>query len=106
MRFNYFHLMPYDVFPDQVEQWPVDNGAFDAEVARRLYSDYLDTMVFAEECGWDSIGCNEHHFSPYGLMSNCNLIGSALIQFDVVQRSVPIIVATRLEISPSTANAL
>ncbi|MDP7643053.1 MAG: LLM class flavin-dependent oxidoreductase [Alphaproteobacteria bacterium] len=80
MRFNFFHLMPYDVFPERVEQWPVDNSEFDAELARRLYQEYMDTMVYAEECGWDSIGCNEHHFSPYGLMSNCNLIGSALIQ--------------------------
>ncbi len=51
MRFNYFHLMPYDVFPENTEQWPVDNAAFDAETARRLYDEYIDTMVFAEECG-------------------------------------------------------
>ena len=35
-----------------------------------------DTLVYAEECGWDAVGCNEHHFSPYGLMSNCNIIGA------------------------------
>ncbi len=37
-------------------------------------------MVFAEQCGFDWVGCNEHHFSPYGLMANCNLIGAALVQ--------------------------
>ena len=36
-------------------------------------------MAYAEECGFDWVGCNEHHFSPYGLMSNCNLIGAALV---------------------------
>jgi alkanesulfonate monooxygenase SsuD/methylene tetrahydromethanopterin reductase-like flavin-dependent oxidoreductase (luciferase family) len=36
-------------------------------------------MAYAEECGFDWIGCNEHHFSPYGLMANCNLIGAALV---------------------------
>ncbi|NQV57712.1 MAG: LLM class flavin-dependent oxidoreductase [Rhodospirillales bacterium] len=80
MRFNFFHLMPYDKFPERVEQWPVNNAEFDPQVAQGLYNEYIDTMVYAEECGWDSVGCNEHHFSPYGLMSNCNLIGSALIQ--------------------------
>ncbi len=34
----------------------------------------------AEECGFDAVACNEHHFSPYGLMNNCNLIGAALTQ--------------------------
>ena len=37
-------------------------------------------MVFAEACGFDWVGCNEHHFSPYSLMANCNLIGAALAQ--------------------------
>mgnify|MGYP003332214474 CR=1 FL=1 len=38
----------------------------------------LDALVYAEACGFDWVGCNEHHFSPYGLMSNCNLIGSII----------------------------
>lgn len=80
MRFNYFHLMPWDSFPERVEPWPVNNAEFDPVKATELYSTYIDTMAYSEECGWDSVGCNEHHFSPYGLMNNCNLIGSALIQ--------------------------
>jgi alkanesulfonate monooxygenase SsuD/methylene tetrahydromethanopterin reductase-like flavin-dependent oxidoreductase (luciferase family) len=35
-------------------------------------------MVHAEACGFDWVGCNEHHFSPYGLMANPNLIGAVL----------------------------
>jgi len=35
-------------------------------------------MIHAESCGFDWVGCNEHHFSPYGMMANCNLIGGAL----------------------------
>jgi alkanesulfonate monooxygenase SsuD/methylene tetrahydromethanopterin reductase-like flavin-dependent oxidoreductase (luciferase family) len=50
------------------------------ERATELYKTYLDTMAYAEQCGFDWVGCNEHHFSPYGLMSNCNLIGSILTQ--------------------------
>src|SRR3546814_12212170 len=41
-------------------------------------SDVCSSDLYAEDCGWDGVGCNEHHFSPYGLMSNCNVIGSIL----------------------------
>ena len=37
-------------------------------------------MAYAEHCGFDLVGCNEHHFSPYGLMANPNLIAAALTQ--------------------------
>ena len=72
--------MPWDSFPERVEPWPVANREFDPVAATDLYKTYIDTMAYAEACGWDSVGCNEHHFSPYGMMTNCNLIGSALIQ--------------------------
>ncbi len=78
MKFNFFHLMPWTDYPREPTEWPVSNKEFDPERGRRLYADYMDCMAYAEECGFDSIGCNEHHFSPYGLMSNCNLIGAAL----------------------------
>ena len=80
MKFNYFHLMPWTDISEADKDWPVPNKLFDPEVGTELYKTYIDTMVYAEECGFDWIGCNEHHFSPYGLMSNCNLIGSILIQ--------------------------
>jgi alkanesulfonate monooxygenase SsuD/methylene tetrahydromethanopterin reductase-like flavin-dependent oxidoreductase (luciferase family) len=80
MRFTFFHLMPWTDYPDVPEEWPVSNKSFDPERARGLYETYIDCMAYAEQCGFDWIGCNEHHFSPYSLMANCNLIGSALIQ--------------------------
>ncbi len=78
MLFNFFHLMPWPYMEEPPASWPVPNATFDAQKARDLYRTYIDAMVFAEECGFDWVGCNEHHFSPYGLMSNCNLIGSVL----------------------------
>ncbi len=53
----------------------MSNAAFDAEKARDFYKRYVDTMIYADSCGFDWIGCNEHHFSPYGLMANCDVIG-------------------------------
>ncbi|NQU70985.1 MAG: LLM class flavin-dependent oxidoreductase [Rhodospirillales bacterium] len=80
MQFNYFHLMPWTDIEETDKDWPVPNRAFVPERATGLYNTYMDTMAYAEECGFDWIGCNEHHFSPYGLMSNCNLVGAVLIQ--------------------------
>lgn len=80
MKFVFFHLMPWDGDPTPNQDWPVRNRAFDPVAAQEVYKTYIDAMVFAEECGFYAAGCNEHHLSPYGLMSNCNLIGSILTQ--------------------------
>ncbi|HXQ52782.1 MAG TPA: LLM class flavin-dependent oxidoreductase [Stellaceae bacterium] len=79
MKFNFFHLMPWCEANEPDQEWPVSNRNFIPEKGTELYRDYIDTMVYAEECGFDWVGCNEHHFSPYGLMSNCNLIGAILV---------------------------
>ncbi len=78
MKFSFFHLMPYTGLEDAPSDWPVANRVFDPETARKLYRTYIETMIYAETCGFDWVGCNEHHFSPYGLMANCNVIGGAL----------------------------
>jgi len=70
--------MPYTEFQGGGEGWPVPNRDFDPRRAEEHFRTYVDTMAYAEECGFDWIGCNEHHFSPYGLMANPNIIGGAL----------------------------
>lgn len=79
MRFSFFHLMPFTGVEGIPPAWPTPNRFFDAARAQELYRTYVDAMAYAEECGFDWAGCNEHHFSPYGLMANCNLIGGALV---------------------------
>lgn len=71
--------MPYTLV-DEPAGWPAPHRLFDPVEGHRLYREYLDEMALAEELGFDWIGCNEHHSTPYGLMSNPNLIGSALAQ--------------------------
>jgi alkanesulfonate monooxygenase SsuD/methylene tetrahydromethanopterin reductase-like flavin-dependent oxidoreductase (luciferase family) len=80
MRFSFFHLMPWTELTEAPPQWPVSNAGFAPERGKQLYDAYIDTMAFAEDCGFDWVGCNEHHFSPYGLMANPNLIGAVLAQ--------------------------
>lgn len=78
MKYSFFHLMPWPELETPPTEWPVSNRGFDGARAKHLYDTYTDAMVHAEACGFDWVGCNEHHFSPYGLMSNCNLVGATL----------------------------
>ena len=80
MKFSFFHLMPWTHLEETPAQWPARNADFDPVKGQQLYKTYLDTMVHAEACGFDWVAANEHHFSPYSLMANCNLIGAALTQ--------------------------
>ncbi|CDZ49814.1 LLM class flavin-dependent oxidoreductase [Neorhizobium galegae] len=78
MKFNFFHLMPYPDYDKLPHEWPVSTHGIDSTRIQALYNEYIDEMVDAENYGFDWVGCNEHHFSPYGLMSNPNLIAGAL----------------------------
>jgi len=78
MQFGYFNLMPWPHYPEPPQVYPTPNKDYDPVVGQKLYHDYVDLLVYAENCGFDWVACNEHHFSPYGLMPNCNLIGSIL----------------------------
>ncbi len=80
MRFSQTHHMPYTGIDEAGLGWPISNRRFDAKTATDLFRTYLDTKVLAEACGFDEIGSNEHHMSPFGMMPNPNLIGAALIE--------------------------
>jgi alkanesulfonate monooxygenase SsuD/methylene tetrahydromethanopterin reductase-like flavin-dependent oxidoreductase (luciferase family) len=79
MQFCYFHLMPYTGKTTVTEDWPVANKHFDSALGRKLFATYLESMVQAERAGFDWLGCNEHHMSPYGMMANPNLVAASLI---------------------------
>src|SRR5258708_14178970 len=70
--------MPYTHLELESHDWPFPNRYFDPGKASALYRTYVESMIHADACGFDWVGCNEHHFSPYGMMANCNLIGGAL----------------------------
>ena len=78
MKFCFFHLMPWTDVQEAGQDWPVANKSFDGRRGHELYTSYLDMMADAENYGFDLVGCNEHHFSPYGMMSNPNLIGAIM----------------------------
>jgi alkanesulfonate monooxygenase SsuD/methylene tetrahydromethanopterin reductase-like flavin-dependent oxidoreductase (luciferase family) len=80
MKFSFFHLMPWTDLTEAPTEWPAPNAPFSGERGTELYDNYISTMAYAETCGFDWVAANEHHFSPYSLMANCNLVGAALTQ--------------------------
>lgn len=80
-----FHLMPWpNIDPDVVEKyssaWVVyPNSEYDPELGQKLYGEYLDQLVFADEAGFDAICVNEHHQNAYGLMPSPNIMAAALV---------------------------
>jgi alkanesulfonate monooxygenase SsuD/methylene tetrahydromethanopterin reductase-like flavin-dependent oxidoreductase (luciferase family) len=80
MKFSYTHHMPYTGVGQADQDWPVPNKQFDPELGMKIFRAGIDNKVFAEECGFDWIGSNEHHMSPYGLMPNPNLIGACVAE--------------------------
>jgi alkanesulfonate monooxygenase SsuD/methylene tetrahydromethanopterin reductase-like flavin-dependent oxidoreductase (luciferase family) len=84
VKFSYFHLMPYtdlameDYTGANAPGWPFTNRDQDPHKVQQMYRTYVDDMVHAESCGFDWVGCNEHHYTPYGMMANPNIIGGAL----------------------------
>ncbi len=80
MKFSYTHHMPYTAVPTYGQDWPVANKQFDPELGMEIFRKGIENKAFAEECGFDWIGSNEHHMSPYGLMPNPNLIGACVAQ--------------------------
>jgi len=79
----YFTERPYrDVPEDEVIKnrafFGVPNRFFDREAGSRLYNEYLDEMVYAEDVGFDSIMLNEHHGTPFCMGAVMNVEASIL----------------------------
>ena len=53
---------------------------FKADVAVRTYAEHLEAWEEMDRLGYDGVGFNEHHCSPYGLMNSPNLMAAAAAQ--------------------------
>jgi alkanesulfonate monooxygenase SsuD/methylene tetrahydromethanopterin reductase-like flavin-dependent oxidoreductase (luciferase family) len=84
VKFIWFHLMSWPYLPDDFRQryrsvWvDIPPTLYDPVRGNELYHRYLGQLEYAEECGWDGIGVNEHHSNAYGLMPSPNLMAAAL----------------------------
>ncbi|PYM27271.1 MAG: hypothetical protein DMD78_02610 [Candidatus Rokuibacteriota bacterium] len=60
--------------------WPLPRRHFDPGVAVRTYAEHLTAWEEMERLGYDGVGFNEHHTSPYGLMNSPNIMAAAAAQ--------------------------
>ena len=80
-----FDHLAYPVHMDHLKvdgelPYPLTKRHFDPETAVGNYNDHLDAWELMEELGFDGIGFNEHHTSPYGMMASPNLMAAAASQ--------------------------
>jgi len=86
VQYYFFHLMSWPYLPAGFDQhydsawvW-LPNSLYDPVKGHDLYQQYLDTLAYAEELGFDGVCVNEHHQNAYGLMPSPNLMAAALTQ--------------------------
>jgi len=86
MKYFFFHLMQWPYLPDDFDAkydsawvW-LSNSLYDPVKGHELYREYINTLAYADELGFDGICVNEHHQNAYGLMPSPNVIAGALTQ--------------------------
>jgi alkanesulfonate monooxygenase SsuD/methylene tetrahydromethanopterin reductase-like flavin-dependent oxidoreductase (luciferase family) len=80
-----FDLLPYAQHLDHLKQgkelpYPLPRRHFKPEVAVRTYEEHLTAWEEMDRLGFDGVGFNEHHTSPYGLMNSPNLMAASAAQ--------------------------
>jgi alkanesulfonate monooxygenase SsuD/methylene tetrahydromethanopterin reductase-like flavin-dependent oxidoreductase (luciferase family) len=80
-----FDLLPYaepldDLVHGHALPYPLGKSHFKPEVAVRTYAEHLEAWELMDRLGYDGVGFNEHHTSPYGLMNSPNLMAAAASQ--------------------------
>jgi alkanesulfonate monooxygenase SsuD/methylene tetrahydromethanopterin reductase-like flavin-dependent oxidoreductase (luciferase family) len=86
MKVFVFDLLAYDANLDHLKEgsaelpYPLPKRHFDAKTAERTYGEHLDAWEALDRFGYDGVGFNEHHCSPYGLMNSPNLMAASAAQ--------------------------
>src|SRR5215471_2901099 len=85
MKVFVFDLLAYGENVDHIKHgqelpYPLPPRHFKADVAVKTYAEHLAAWEELDRLGYDGVGFNEHHCSPYGLMNSPNLMASAAAQ--------------------------
>ena len=85
MRVFVFDLLAYGENLDHLKvgnelPYPLSSRHFKPGVAVRTYAEHLSAWEEIDRLGYDGLGFNEHHCSPYGLMNSPNLMAAAAAQ--------------------------
>ena len=54
------------------------NSHYDPVAGSRLYNEYLEDYILAEDCGADGIMLNEHHNAPFCMQAKTNIFAGIL----------------------------
>src|SRR5204862_3082357 len=85
MKVLVFDLLAYGEQLDHLKTgselpYPLPKRHFKPAVAQQTYAEHLAAWEEMDKLGYDGVGFNEHHCSPYGLMNSPNLMASAAAQ--------------------------
>ncbi len=80
MKFCCFNPIPWPALDRRPDQWPFPNSAYDSSTGSRIFSQSIEQLVYAEECGFDWVGVGEDHMTAYGITPNPLLILSIIAQ--------------------------
>lgn len=85
MKVFVFDLLAYGEQLDHLRQadglpYPLPRQHFRPGVAVKTYEEHLTAWEEMDRLGYDGVGFNEHHCSPYGLMNSPNLLAVAAAQ--------------------------
>ena len=84
MHLMYFTEQPMSSYPAQIglefgaTALMLSNQYFDPSEGSRLYNEYLEQYLYAEEMGVDGIMLNEHHNAPFCMQAKANVFASIL----------------------------
>src|ERR1700687_1395167 len=85
MKVFVFDLLAYGEQLDHLKvgselPYPLSNRDSKADVPVRTYAEHLEAWEAMDRFGYDGVGFNEHHCSPYGLMNSPNLMAASAAQ--------------------------
>jgi alkanesulfonate monooxygenase SsuD/methylene tetrahydromethanopterin reductase-like flavin-dependent oxidoreductase (luciferase family) len=84
MHLMYFTEQPMSAYPADIgletghTALMFSNKYFDPVAGSRLYNEYLEQYLLAEEVGIEGIMLNEHHNAPFCMQAKCNVFASIL----------------------------
>jgi alkanesulfonate monooxygenase SsuD/methylene tetrahydromethanopterin reductase-like flavin-dependent oxidoreductase (luciferase family) len=84
MHLMYFTEQPMSAYPAQegldfgATALMFSNKHFDPVAGSRLYNEYIEQYLLAEEVGIEGIMLNEHHNAPFCMQAKCNVFASIL----------------------------
>ncbi len=84
MQLMYFTEQPMSAYPaDEGLKFGAtalmfSNKYFDPVAGSRLYNEYLEHYIYAEEMGIEGFMLNEHHNAPFCMQAKCNIFAAIL----------------------------